>query len=287
MGLGDMSSLSLFRGKGLDLYNGISIKHPTVGEIEEIGEDKYSKYYSCLSATSVDIADILCFELNIWYEDIKDEWEFFIQKCLMDKSIITVTNTDKRGKVTIETGCYAIGKSYRDSLNYFLGLDGEYVVIERILGDTTQLVLYNAKPDETGENFFIDDKSFKFSKLNYERTVKFLNDINWSNRDYEFLKGGNKAAKKFILKKTLARQRNKPKKAVITLESILSSLVAKGISYEQVWNLPIYAAYDLYYRLVKIEEYNNTMSALYSGCLDTKKNPINWEKINWSTIIKN
>ena len=38
---------------------------------------------------------------------------------------------------------------------------------------------------------------------------------------------------------------------------------------------------------VKIEEYNNTMSALYAGGIDTKKNPINWDKINWSSVIIN
>ena len=43
--------------------------------------------------------------------------------------------------------------------------------------------------------------------------------------------------------------------------------------------------YDLYRRLSKVDEYNGTMRALYSGCIDTKKNPINWDKVNWAAII--
>ena len=43
--------------------------------------------------------------------------------------------------------------------------------------------------------------------------------------------------------------------------------------------------YELYYRYIKIDDWKNTMQALHSGCIDTKKNPIEWEKINWSSVI--
>ena len=80
MDFNKQNSLSLFRGKSLKFSESISFKHPTLSEIEELGEDRYNQLVSCLCTSSIDIADILWFDMKIWYEDIKDEWEFFIQR---------------------------------------------------------------------------------------------------------------------------------------------------------------------------------------------------------------
>ena len=66
---------------------------------------------------------------------------------------------------------------------------------------------------------------------------------------------------------------------------MVSSLVVKGQKYDDVLNYSIYLIYELYYRLRKVDEWNNTMMALSNGNIDTKKNPIKWEKIDWSSII--
>ena len=87
------------------------------------------------------------------------------------------------------------------------------------------------------------------------------------------------------LRNTFSNNNTKHKETV-TLESIVSSLVARGQAYSEVINYPIYVIYNQYYRLIKVDEYQNTLRALYGGCLDTKKNPIQWDKINWSSIIK-
>ena len=52
-----------------------------------------------------------------------------------------------------------------------------------------------------------------------------------------------------------------------------------------VWELPIYTIYNMYFRYNKINEYQDVLNKLNSGCIDTKKNPINWEKINWACSI--
>lgn len=283
----ELEGLSLFRGNDLVLTNEITVNHPKVSDIESIGESKYSELFSCISATSVDIADILCFELNIWYEDIKDEWEFFIQKCLMESKEISV-RIEEFAIPVLEDHCLAIGDSYRDALNFFFKLSGEYIILEKSINGIPQRIIYNVVPhirDDKVLYYDLKKDAFKFTKFFYELTVKFLNKINWAKRDYDFLKGGTKGARKYILKNTLYKDRKKDKKNIITIESIASSLVAKGIPYTDIWNLPIYSLYSIYYRLVKMDEYNNTITALYSGCIDTKKNPINWEKINWSSVI--
>ena len=290
----DLEGLSLLHGDDLKLTDTVSLKHPKLRDIVEIGENEYSTYLSSLCSTSVDVADILWFELKIWYEDIKDEWEFFIQRCMSNSKKINVKMPfGNRGLYVMEEDCMSLSNSYRDALNFFFGLSGEYIIIEKDINNIKQKLICNVNPyydPKTDEllYYIYDENNFKYTKFFYEMTTNFLDSINWQERDYDFLHGGSVGAKKYILKNTLWKQRNnkKKKKDVITLASITSSLIAKGCPFDVVWNLPIYTVYDIYYRHFKIIEYNNTMTALYNGCIDTKKNPINWEKINWSTIIK-
>lgn len=81
-----------------------------------------------------------------------------------------------------------------------------------------------------------------------------------------------------------SREKNN-RKSNVDLGSLVSALIARGQPYKEIWDYPIYMIYDLYRRLSKVDEYNGTMRALYSGCIDTKKNPINWDKVNWAAII--
>ena len=298
-----MNNLSLQRGRGLFLNKNCTVNHPTLGEIEnldydlyeqglvnEYGYDKYSQLLYSLILNSKDLADIMWFENEVWYEDIQNEWDFFIQRTLACTKIIDVDMNleDIQGI----TKALAIDGIIKEALNFFLGLQGEFVLIEKAIdnSDQYQVILCNAKfkeeiIDENNEKhniYFVNENSFKFTELYYNKTVDFLKKINWINIEYDFVKGGTKNAKIYILK-NLYKKRNKTKKQTIDISTINSSIIAKGI--ENSWSMPIYAFCDCYYRLVKIDEYNNTMSALYAGGIDTKKNPINWEKINWSSVI--
>lgn len=282
----NVENLSLLRGRNLKLTDDVALVHPKLGDIENIGYDKYSEYLFTLISTSLDVADVLWFEMGIWYEDIKSEWDFFIQKCLSKDKIIKVKIMNSVGKLSrIEENCLTIDSTYRDALNFFLNLNGEYIVLEQQIDSTSQLVIYNVKIDKYG-NYYIDNGCFKFTNFFYEIVVDFLKKINWITQEYDFINGGNKHAKKYILKNMYSsKQRNKSKKSNITLDSIVSSLITKQQDAVNIWDYPIYLVYSVYYRLIKIDEYKNTVNALYSGCIDTKKNPVNWEKINWSSII--
>lgn len=300
-----MNNLSLQRGRKLFLNRTYYVKHPTLGEIEnldydkyeqglvnEYGYDKYNQLLYSLILNSKDLADILWFESQIWYEDIKNEWDFFIQRALAQTKIIEVDMNieDIQGR----TKAIAIDGNIKEALNFFLDIDGEFILIEKAIenSDQYQIILCNAKLKEKFVNesneeenlYYVQEDNFKFTELYYNRVVEFLKQINWINIEYNFVKGGTKNAKIYILK-NLYKKRNKNKKQTIDISTINSSINAKG--KEDTWNMPIYAFYDCYYRLVKIDEYNNTMSALYAGGIDTKKNPINWEKINWSSVITN
>lgn len=281
-----LDNLSLLRGRNLKLTDDVFVIHPSLGDIEEIGYEKYSEYLFTLISTSLDVADILWFEMEIWYEDIKSEWDFFIQKSLSRDRFVTVKIIDSFGKLNrVEDNCLTIEPLYRDTLNFFLGLNGEYIVLEQQIDNVPQMVIYNIKSDKYGD-YYVDNKCFKFTNFFYEITTDFLKKINWITLEYDFVNGGNKRAKKYILKNNYnARKRNKEKKSNITLDSVVSSLITRQQDAVHIWDYSIYLVYSVYYRLVKIDEYKNTVNALYSGCIDTKKNPINWEKINWSSII--
>ena len=75
------------------------------------------------------------------------------------------------------------------------------------------------------------------------------------------------------------------RKQYITFEDIISFLMCKTNNPLVVWELPIYTIYNMYFRYNKINEYQDVLNKLNSGCIDTKKNPINWEKINWASSI--
>lgn len=300
-----MNNLSLQRGRGLYLSKLCTVKHPTLGEIENLDYDKYAqglaseygyeKYMQLLYSlilSSKDMADILWFESQVWYEDIKKEWDFFIQRALSQTKVIEV-EMNLEGIQGRMKGL-AIQGSIKEALNFFLQLQGEFILIERLIENSEeyQIMLCNAQfkeqlTDENNESYdvySVDETNFKFTELYYNKVVDFLKQINWIHIEYDFVKGGTKNAKIYILK-NLYKKRGKNKKQTIDISTINSSVTAKG--KEDTWNMPIYAFYDCYYRLVKIDEYKNTMSALYAGGIDTRKNAIDWEKINWSSVITN
>lgn len=282
-----MEKLSLLRGKHTPVLNGIPVKHPTLGDIDDL-DGKYQQYLFTILSNSLDVADILWCEQGIWYEDIESEWMFFIQKAIVDAEEVTIHIAGEQGQIfSTEESCGAINTLYRDSLNYFLGLNGTYIILTKESKDSEvkQTYLQYVEPYKDDE-YMIKPSSFKFTEHFYNILIEYLNTINWVQREYQFTKSGNKRTKKYILKNDYRkRQKEKKEEPSITLDTIVSALITRGQSWKDIWDYPIYTVYDLYHRTIKIDEWSNTMAALNNGNIDTKKNPINWEKINWASII--
>lgn len=279
-----MNELSLLRGKDLVLGPNINAKHFKLKDIEEIDCDKYNMYLSMMIMSVLDVADILWCKNKIWYEDIKD-WDFFIQRALSGNNFRNIFVEKNKKIIGIEEDCLFVNEEYKKVLNLFLGWNYDYIALNIKSESGNQTVLTTVKKIEEKNIYIISDDTIKFTEHYYKILVSFLKEINWIKNDYVFLKGGNKYAKKYILENNY-KERKYKKKEVINLNSIVSSLIAKGQSYSEIWNYPIYTVYDLYYRLVKITEYNNTMQAYLDGCIDTKSSPIKWDEINWASIIK-
>nr|DAQ44223.1 MAG TPA: hypothetical protein [Bacteriophage sp.] len=278
-----MKHVDLIRGRPLKLTDKVYVKHPTLADVCDL--DKYENYTYIMMITSDDIADVMWHNSKKLYTDIKSEWLFFIQKALISargSDVYVVDNNVYR----IDSNCVLINSDYRDALNYFLSLDCEYMVMTVGTGDNEQITLRSLNRD--GNMLIFNKDNFQFTESFYLQMVEYLRQINDYHPDYYWKKCPTKRGKKMLLEQEYRRRESREKnnrKSNVDLGSLVSALIARGQPYKEIWDYPIYMIYDLYRRLSKVDEYNGTMRALYSGCIDTKKNPINWDKVNWAAII--
>lgn len=278
-----MKHVDLIRGRPLKLTDKVYVKHPTLADVCDL--DKYENYTYIMMITSDDIADVMWHNSKKLYTDIKSEWLFFIQKALISargSDVYVVDNDVYR----IDSNCVLINSDYRDALNYFLSLDCEYMVMTVGTGDNEQITLRSLNRE--GNMLIFNKDNFQFTESFYLQMVEYLRQINDYHPDYYWKKCPTKRGKKMLLEQEYRRRESREKnnrKSNIDLGSLVSALIARGQPYKEIWDYPIYMIYDLYRRLSKVDEYNGTMRALYSGCIDTKKNPINWDKVNWAAII--
>lgn len=278
-----MKHVDLIRGRPLKLTDKVYVKHPTLADVCDL--DKYENYTYIMMITSDDIADVMWHNSKKLYTDIKSEWLFFIQKALIGargSDVYVVDNNVYR----IDSNCVLINSDYRDALNYFLSLDCEYMVMTVGTGDNEQITLRSLNKE--GNMLIFNKDNFQFTESFYLQMVEYLRQINDYHPDYYWKKCPTKRGKKMLLEQEYRRRESREKnnrKSNVDLGSLVSALIARGQPYKEIWDYPIYMIYDLYRRLSKVDEYNGTMRALYSGCIDTKKNPINWDKVNWAAII--
>ena len=266
----------------------VEFKHPKLQEIVDLkgGYSEYRSMVDSVSLSTIDLADVLWCETKVWYEDIESDWLFFVQQQILFNNKKSV-RIKLEGDNFITEGMFLSDYATK-ALNYFLGLKGEYVFIVKEIenSEEKQIILNYCETDKNGE-LYTDDSCLKFTEAHYNELKNFLKIINWDkeDKDLDVQQGGTRKAKELILRQKY-KKRKKNKKGDINLSSIVSSIIAKGIRYEEVWQLPIYEVYEIYYRLNKIVNYENTTNAYYAGNIDTKKTTINWSEIDWSAIIK-
>lgn len=157
------------------------------------------------------------------------------------------------------------------SLKFFTELDFDFRIDEETKESYFATILDDGNIVVIGEHGF---------KLIHDviREMNFLTE--------EKLKFGNEGAKKRYIKAQRAKLRNtKPE----GLDNLISALAWKSpnLNILQIFDLSIYQLYDGYFRLMKIDNYENTMRGLYSGSIDTSKTKIDFNKINWASSLKN
>lgn len=309
----EIDKLLLLRGKDYPLTKNIKARHPTLSEIMDYegGYNYFMAMVNNLVMTPADIADVLWVEQKVLYTNFKNEWDFFIERSYISGEDIEVSEILNEEKFSIKTR--AADKITEECLNYFFNQKGHYVFIvkpketitlkkdQSIIEDKNteankeqqdqDIILYNVSEDN-----IISEDCFKFTEFLYHIFVQYLNTILWNSTTPLFmreLKSKNpdkpvKIANDILLKALLEdayEKRNSKKKSYITMDSIVSAIMAENSCYKDIWDYPIYAVNDQYHRLEKIKAYNQTMDTLNSGYYDIKKHPINWEKVDWASVI--
>lgn len=273
-----VETLSLMRGTPQSITKFLTLYQPTLGDIEKLGYSNYRAYVSVLTCGRIEYADILWCENQVWYEDIESDWTLFLSMAVGQKKDCKLYL--KEYDTTVDG--VLVSDIYRDALNFFLGLTGEYALSVITRENTQQTVLYNVKNEN--DIYIINEDSIVFAEMSYNLLAQMLRQINWINQDFDFLKGGNKRAKKYILKHDYD-ERKVQRKQYITFDTIVSFVECHLGNPTSVWDLPVYTLYDMYFRYNKMSNYQDTLNKLNAGCIDTKKHPINWEKINWASSI--
>ena len=294
----DFNKLQLMRSTEYRLFGDIIVRQPTLSEIATFsddgkGYDNFMSLVNAISLTPIEIADILWVENKILYTEFSSPWEFFITRAFSDGEEIEVAENFS-GKL-VKSKAHSANINIEDALNYFFKTSGHYVFItdDKNKEKDGKSIIYLIN---IGEDGLLKEDAFKFTETLYHLLVEFLNIITWNDGTPLFmreLKSKNpnsnvKIANKTLLKALLEdayKKRNSPRKTSVTFDSIVSALIAEHHNNEQIWNYPLYLVYDQYYRTNKIKVYSETMAALNSGCYDTKKHPINWEKIDWASVI--
>lgn len=131
------------------------------------------------------------------------------------------------------------------------------------------------------DNRIIDQEAFDV----IQRCVIAANKI--KIKQEEEFNPANEQAKR-IIDMILKGRKEKPKsKETVDLHSMISGLAWKSnnLSILDITKLTIYQLYDGLNRLDNIEHYQNIMTGIYSGTVDSKK--INFNDIHWRKIIEN
>lgn len=294
----ELNKLQLMRSTEYRLFEDIMVRQPTLNEIATFSDDGkgYENFMAMVNTivlTPADVADILWVENQILYTEFASDWEFFISRAFSEGEDIEVKEVYE-GE-TVKSIAHSVNILVEQGLNYFFNKEGHYIFItdSKNATEENKPTIYLLNVDKEG---YIGEDSFKFAEPLYHLLVEFLNTITWNDSVPFFMKElkaknpnsnikiGNKRLLKALLENAY-KKRNAKHKTSVTFDSIVSALIAEHHNNEQIWNFPLYLVYDQYYRTNKIKAYSETMAALNSGCYDTKKHPINWEKIDWASVI--
>ena len=281
--------LSMFKGDSIKLTDSVNLKQIKLSDVVSIGEDIYREYVGIFTTTSVDIADILFFDMGIWYQNIDNEWNFFVEKSLVNSKDITVRFNI--GNFEIDQKLKSVNESYKKAFNFLFeykenpDVEREYFLWQTgNKKDGYQMVLASAIKD--GDKYVYNENNFKITEHYYRLIMDFVTTSNWIKKDDDLLKCKTRKAKIWKMEDMKRKRKSIRKKDLVDLSSIVSSLITKGQNYSDIWDYPIYLIYDIYYRLMKIDNYENISFAYYNGKIDTKKTKIDFDKINWSNIIR-
>ena len=231
----------LFR-ENYKLNDSITIRHPTLDEIFDVGEREYMSVVSLLTASPKDYRSQL-FDIGIDFEEIND-FELFL---------ITSNGMGER-----DTGILFEGLNFKDFVVAF-----EPKINQNVLVDLEKKIVIDRATYENISEYIRKMHGIqKDTKVaGNKHTKKVLTDLHRQD--------------------VLLNSRTPYKSTLCPLISSMVNSAGFKYNYETVLSLTIYKFMDALQRIQKIKGYEGLMSGMYSGNIDIKKIQNKDEILNW------
>ena len=221
-------------------FGKITVHNPSLAEIRDYGEQRHIAEMSAIVIRPYDAA-VMLDEIGINYQEVKD----------YDLFLMTI-------RATLPEPCLLLPnvsfKEFEIGVNPNNGLP----------------ILYHPQ-----KNIIIDE-------LIYKQLVEYVRGIHFISSAIEY-DAGNAATRQYLIRKMKReRDRRKKKPQHSQYSSIISALVNNTnfkYNYDSIWQLKVSQFWDAFYRVNKLQSYQNTMLGVYTGNVDVAK--IDKEALSW------
>lgn len=269
--------LKIYRGSDIYITDKIKIKQPTIGQIEEFGEQRYFSAVLNLTSVGVDLIWHLT-EMGIDFTKISD-YDLFL------KVIVPLVSSKKNILKLLEQNylydeeCAKIYNSLSDEDKEEMLINPLELVLDNIdLADfiqctdttTNEVVLYNKEKDIT------------IDRTVYMRLVDVVRKMHGFKRNN--IVPANESTKQDMIEDArdehLASKYNTFKSILLPYVSSLINHPSCSYKHNDIWDLGINAFFDSIKRINKIQNATLLLQGAYSGFASLKG--IDNERLNWS-----
>ena len=269
--------LKIYRGSDIYITDKIIVTQPTIGQIEEFGEQKYFSGVCTLTSVGVDMIYQLT-ELGIDFTKISD-YELFIK-------VISQMVSSKKNILRALENNYYINEEYAKIYDGLSDDDKEEMLVnplEIILKDIdladfipctdkkmNEVILYNKEKDIT------------IDRTVYMRLVDVIRKIHGFKRNN--IVPANETTKRDMIDDAkdeyLAKKYDTFKSILLPYVSSLINHPSCSYKHSDIWDLGISAFFDSIKRIDKIQNATLLLQGAYSGFASLKG--IDKERLNWS-----
>ena len=269
--------LKIYRGSDIYITDKIKIKQPTIGQIEEFGEQRYFSAVLNLTSVGVDLIWHLT-EMGIDFTKISD-YDLFL------KVIVPLVSSKKNILKLLEENylydeeCAKIYNSLSDEDKEEMLINPLELILDNIdLADfiqctdttTNEIVLYNKERDIT------------IDRTVYMRVVDVVRKMHGFKRNN--IVPANESTKQDMIEDArdehLASKYNTFKSILLPYVSSLINHPSCSYKHNDIWDLGINAFFDSIKRINKIQNATLLLQGAYSGFASLKG--IDNERLNWS-----
>lgn len=235
-----IDQLRSFRGEGYRLNDKIAIRHPTLEEIVDFGEQRYFGLVRTICSTPADRKVEIWDKLHIFWEQM-DEYDLFL----------SLFQTLRASDVSILFGDMDISS---------------FQVVTR--SDPPELVLLNK------DQIVVDRATHKLM-TEYIRLIHNMKknvDTGYNDATRKIMIEDDRDEMELQMRKPFHS-------LLMPLISALTNCPEFKYRWDDVWTLPIGVFMDSVERVQKNKSYNFVMHGIYNGCVDIKKlnkQELNW-----------